>query len=157
MTLELEVQNASAMEDVPTEEEFRRWVELILAEKGEFLLAVRIVDAEEMQALNSQYRGEDKPTNVLSFPTEIPDPVTEKLRFKPLGDVVLCAPVVLREAADQKKPLKNHWAHLTVHGILHLLGHDHHDEEEARAMESLEREYLCDLGIPDPYVHPQGN
>jgi len=151
MKLELEVQNASGSEAIPTEDDFRNWVSLTLDGKGEFILAVRIVDANEMQSLNSQYRGKDKVTNVLSFPAEIPESVTGKLRFKPLGDIVLCAPVVEREAEEQEKPVKNHWAHLTVHGALHLLGHDHQDEKEAEAMESLEREYLSGLGIPDPY------
>lgn len=151
MTIDLEVQDASGSDAVPGEEDFLKWITPVLKDKGNPALAVRIVDEAEMQSLNARYRGKDKPTNVLSFPTDIPAEVKAALGHAPLGDIVLCAPVVKREAAEQGKPETHHWAHLCVHGVLHLLGHDHQDDEEAEAMESLEREYLAALGIPDPY------
>ena len=151
MAIELEVQNASASEHLPGDDFFRKWVTAVLAGQGDFSLAVRIVDADEMRDLNQQYRGKNQPTNVLSFPTEIPESVVQELRYVPLGDIVLCAPVVEKEAGEQNKPPGNHWAHLTIHGVLHLLGHDHQAEEEAHTMESIERDLLAQLGIPDPY------
>ncbi len=115
-------------------------------EDGE--LSIRIVDAEEGRALNRDYREKDYATNVLSFPAELPPGVPLPI----LGDLVLCAPVIAREAAEQGKPLKHHYAHMVVHGVLHLLGHDHMDEAEAEAMEAIEREVLAGLGIADPYA-----
>jgi probable rRNA maturation factor len=111
-------------------------------------LSIRVVDAEEGRALNRDYREKDYATNVLSFPAELPPGVPLPI----LGDLVLCAPVIAREAIDQGKPLKHHYAHMVVHGVLHLLGHDHMDEAEAEAMEAIEREVLAGLGIPDPYA-----
>src|SRR5690606_25198632 len=119
----------------------------------EAYLAIRLADAREGRALNRHYRGRDYPTNVLSFPARL----DEGVRLPPgvhmplLGDLVLCAPVVAREAREQGKPLAAHYAHLTVHGTLHLLGWDHGDDVEAEAMEQLEREILAGLGIDDPY------
>lgn len=137
---------------VPAPVSFRRWVAAAL--QGRILeadLAVRVVDEEEGRHLNRHYRGKDYATNVLSFPAELPEGLPPGVRLPLLGDLVLCAPVVAREAAEQGKPLAAHYAHLTVHGTLHLLGWDHQDEREAEAMEQLEREILADLGIPDPY------
>src|SRR5690606_41420370 len=96
-------------------------------------------------------RGKDQATNVLSFPAELPEGLPEGVHMPLLGDIVLCAPVVAREAREQGKPLAAHYAHLTVHGVLHLLGWDHEDEKDAEAMEQLEREILAGLGIDDPY------
>jgi probable rRNA maturation factor len=111
-------------------------------------LAIRIVGEREGCALNRHYRGKDKATNVLSFPAELPEGVTLPL----LGDIVLCAPVVAREAHAQGKTLSAHYAHLTVHGVLHLLGWDHENAREADAMEALERQVLDLLGYADPYA-----
>jgi probable rRNA maturation factor len=111
-------------------------------------LAIRIVDTAEGQALNRDYRGKDYATNVLSFPAELPPGVNLPL----IGDLAICAPVVAREAAEQGKKPRDHWAHLTVHGTLHLLGYDHIDEAEAEAMEALETRILAGLGIADPYA-----
>ncbi len=108
-------------------------------------LTIRIVDRPECHALNRRYRGKDRPTNVLSF---VPSPMVGEGN---LGDIVICAPVVADEAKQQGKPLHAHWAHLVVHGCLHLLGYDHAREAEARAMENLERKILSRLGFPDPY------
>ena len=133
---------------LPAAVSFRRWA--AAAAQGRIKradLAIRLVDAKEGRALNRHYRGKDYATNVLSFPVELPPGVTLPL----LGDLVICAPVVAKEALEQGKPLAAHYAHLTVHGVLHLLGLDHDDEREAEAMELLEREILAGLGIPDPY------
>jgi probable rRNA maturation factor len=110
-------------------------------------VAIRVVGEKEGRALNHKYRGKDYATNVLSFPTELPEGVNLPL----LGDLVICAPVVAQEAQAQGKALNAHYAHLTVHGVLHLLGLDHDDEREAEAMERIERGILADLGLPDPY------
>ena len=114
-------------------------------------VTVRVVDAEEAQQLNRDYRGKDYATNVLSFPAELPEGLPKGVKLPLLGDLVLCAPVIAREAREQGKPLPAHYAHLTVHGTLHLLGWDHEDAREAEAMEQLEREILASMGLPDPY------
>ena len=146
--LDVAVNYAAPRAGVPAAVSFRKWVAAAL--KGrirEADLAIRIVDEREGSALNRHYRGKDGATNVLSFPAELPEGVKLPL----LGDLVICAPVVAREAAEQGKPVAAHYAHLTVHGILHLLGFDHEDEREAEAMELLERQILASLGIEDPY------
>jgi probable rRNA maturation factor len=133
---------------LPSAASFRKWA--AAAAEGRIRradLAIRLVDAKEGRALNRHYRGKDYATNVLSFPANLPEGVDLPL----LGDLVICAPVVAKEAQDQGKPLAAHYAHLTVHGVLHLLGLDHEDEREAEAMEQLEREILAGLGLPDPY------
>ncbi|HMT39273.1 MAG TPA: rRNA maturation RNase YbeY, partial [Thermomonas sp.] len=131
---------------------FRKWVAAALAGRiREADLAIRIVGAREGRALNRHYRGKDYATNVLSFPAELPDGLPEGVRLPLLGDLVICAPVVAREAKEQRKPVAAHYAHLTVHGALHLLGWDHEDPREADCMEQLEREILAGLGLPDPY------
>jgi len=148
--LDVAVGYATARKGVPAPASFRRWVEAALKgarrRKGTEL-SIRIVDAEEGQSLNLQYRGKDYATNVLSFPVELPPGVDLPL----IGDLVICAPVVTREAAEQGKKATDHWAHLTVHGTLHLLGYDHIDEAEAETMEALETRVLAGLGIADPY------
>ena len=139
---------------VPAAVSFRRWVAAALDGRiREADLAIRIVGNKEGRALNHHYRGKDYATNVLSFPAEIAEGVKmpKGVKMPLLGDLVICAPVVAREAKEQKKPLTAHYAHLTVHGALHLLGWDHEDEREAEAMEQLEREILAELGIADPY------
>lgn len=137
---------------VPAAASFRKWVAAALAGRiREADLAIRIVDEKEGRALNRHYRGKDYATNVLSFPAELPEGLPPGVRLPLLGDIVLCAPVVAREAREQGKPLNAHYAHLTVHGVLHLLGWDHEDPREAEAMEQLEREILAGLGIDDPY------
>jgi len=148
MTIELEVQRATSFEPLPDDRQFERWVSAALQRTGEVILTIRIVDREEMRALNMRYRGKDSATNVLSFPAEVPAEVELPL----LGDIVLCAPLVADEAQAQDKPVEAHWAHLTVHGVLHLLGHDHQDARDAEAMEGLEVRILESLGIGDPYA-----
>ena len=134
---------------LPAAVSFRKWVAAALNNRiREADLAVRVVDTKEGRALNRHYRGKDYATNVLSFPADLPEGVKLPL----LGDLVLCAPVIAREAREQKKPLAAHYAHMTVHGALHLLGWDHEDECDAECMEKLEREILADLDIEDPYL-----
>ncbi len=120
-----------------------------LRQRPESELTIRLVDEAEGLELNSTYRHKDYATNVLSFPADVPD---ELLDIPLLGDLVICAPVVAREALEQRKPLQAHWAHLVIHGCLHLLGYDHIDDAEAEEMETLERELLAELGHPDPYA-----
>lgn len=148
--LELDLQIATeSTADLPTEDDFSSWVKVALPTSGdEYEVTIRIVDEEESQALNNEYRGKDKPTNVLSFPFEAP----MDLEIPLLGDLVICTQVVAREAIEQDKPLLHHWAHMTIHGILHLRGYDHINDDEAEEMEALETQLLASLTIPDPYL-----
>ena len=138
---------------IPAAVSFRKWVAAALAGRiREADLAVRIVGSKEGRALNHHYRGKDYATNVLSFPAELPEGLPKDVKLPLLGDLVLCAPVVAREAAEQGKDLHAHYAHLTVHGMLHLQGHDHETDTEAEAMEALETVILARLGYTDPYA-----
>ncbi len=151
--LDIAVGYATARRGVPAAASFRRWATAALTGRiREADLAIRIVGEDEGQALNRHYRGKDYATNVLSFPAELPEGLPEGVRLPLLGDLVLCAPVVAREAGEQGKALNAHYAHLTVHGVLHLLGWDHENTAEAEAMEQLEREILAELGVADPYA-----
>lgn len=143
------VQNAAPGARLPKAADIRRWAGAALGDaSGE--IAVRIVAAEESAALNARYRGKPGATNVLSFPAgEQPAPLDAALA--PLGDVVVCADVLEREASEQGKALEAHWAHIVVHGVLHLQGYDHGTAAQARVMEARERELLAALGFPDPY------
>jgi len=148
MTLAVEVQQASNSKTIPTKPRLSKYAEVALdGLLRAARLVIRIVDEPESQALNRQYRGIDKPTNVLSFPFEAPPHVPSKH----IGDLVICAPVVEREAAEQGKPLEAHWAHMVVHGVLHLLGYDHQTDADAETMEGLEIAILGRLGFPNPY------
>lgn len=152
--LEVSVSYALPRAGLPAAVSFRRWVEAALRGRiREADLAVRLVDTKEGRALNRHYRGEDHATNVLSFPAEMAEGVKmpKGVKMPLLGDLVICAPVVAREAREQRKPLAEHYAHLTVHGALHLLGWNHEDDKEADAMELLERQILAGLGIENPY------
>ncbi len=153
VSLEVAVSYALPRKGVPAAASFRRWVAAALDTRiREADLALRIVGEDEGRALNRHYRGKDYATNVLSFPAERPPGLPKNARFPLLGDLVICAPVVAREATEQGKPLPAHYAHLTVHGALHLLGWDHDNDADAHAMEQLEREILAGLGIDDPYL-----
>ena len=137
---------------LPAAVSFRKWVAAALHNRiREADLALRIVGTKEGRALNRHFRGKDYATNVLSFPADLPEGLPAGVRLPLLGDLVLCAPVIAKEAREQKKPLAAHYAHMTVHGALHLLGWDHEDACDAECMEKLEREILADLGIDDPY------
>jgi probable rRNA maturation factor len=136
---------------LPAAASFRRWVDAALRgarRRKSAEVAIRIVDIAEGRALNLAYRGRDYATNVLSFPAELPPGVRSPL----IGDLAICAPVLQREATEQHKRERDHWAHLTVHGVLHLLGHDHLDDVEAETMEALETRILAGLGIGNPYT-----
>jgi probable rRNA maturation factor len=149
--LSLSVGYAARRAGVPAPASFRRWVEAALRgarRRKATELSIRIVDTAEGRALNRDYRGKDYATNVLSFPVELPPGVDLPL----IGDLAICAPVVAREAAEQGKDPRDHWAHMTVHGVLHLLGYDHIEDAEAEAMEALETRILAGLGIADPYA-----
>ncbi|MEO8779812.1 MAG: rRNA maturation RNase YbeY [Rhodanobacter sp.] len=149
--LRLHVGYAVPRAGLPAPASFRRWAEAALRgakRRKAAELSIRIVDVDEGLALNRDYRGKDYATNVLSFPVELPAGVTAAL----IGDLAICASVVWREATEQGKPPRDHWAHLTIHGVLHLLGHDHIEDAEATAMESLETRILAGLGVADPYA-----
>jgi probable rRNA maturation factor len=144
----IEVQYAVAGDTLPSPEAIRRWVSHALQDRGDDVqLVVRLVDEAEMTALNQRYRGKAGVTNVLSFPYESMPGVSSGL----LGDIVVCAPVVAEEAVRQGKSLDAHWAHLVIHGVLHLQGYDHHHDPDAYRMETLETELLAGLGFADPY------
>ncbi len=150
--LDIAVGYAVPRKGVPAAASFRRWAQAALDGRiRQADLAIRVVDTAEGQALNRHYRGKDYATNVLSFPADLPEGLPPGVRLPLLGDLVICAPVVEREAREQGKPLNAHYAHLTVHGVLHLLGWDHDNDVEAEAMEQLEREILAGLGVDDPY------
>jgi probable rRNA maturation factor len=151
VALDLAVAYAVPRTGLPAATSFRQWTAAVLQGKVKRAeLALRLVDADEGQALNRQYRGKDYPTNVLSFPAELPPGLPPEM-MSALGDIVICAPVVQREALAQGKRVRDHYAHLTVHGVLHLLGYDHEHPTEAEAMETLERQILAGLGFSDPY------
>ncbi|BCJ09139.1 MULTISPECIES: rRNA maturation RNase YbeY [unclassified Pseudomonas] len=147
--LELDLQRATDAA-APDDNAFRRWCELALRQRSaDSEMTIRLVDEAEGRELNHTYRHKDYATNVLSFPADVPD---ELLDIPLLGDLVICVPVVEREAAEQGKALEAHWAHLVIHGCLHLLGYDHIEDDEAEEMEALERTLLAELGHPDPYA-----
>ena len=147
--LELDLQRATDAA-APDDAAFRRWCELALRQRSaDSEMTIRLVDEAEGRELNRTYRHKDYATNVLSFPADVPD---ELLDIPLLGDLVICVPVVEREAAEQGKALEAHWAHLVIHGCLHLLGYDHLEDDEAEEMEALERTLLAELGHPDPYA-----
>ena len=135
----------------PAEKRLQRWLDKaleILAIDEALEVTVRLVDNAEIQELNREYRGKDSPTNVLSFPCDWDLPEEPRL----LGDIVIAVEVVNQEAREQKKKMEAHWAHIVIHGLLHLLGHDHVQEEQAEVMEGLEKRILQALGFPDPYL-----
>ncbi|MEZ9599729.1 rRNA maturation RNase YbeY [Vibrio sp. 10N.286.46.A8] len=150
MSIELDLQLAVENEQgLPTEQDIQLWLDKTIPQfQKNAELTVRIVDTQESHQLNHDYRGKDKPTNVLSFPFEAPPGVELDL----LGDLIICRQVVEKEAEEQSKPLLAHWAHMVVHGSLHLLGYDHIEDDEAEEMESLETEIMQTMGFEDPYI-----
>lgn len=149
MAYQIDIETNSQSNLLPKPVQIEQWISAALNQQAldEAEVSVYIVDEPESQELNHEYRGKNKPTNVLSFPADIP----EELGIPLLGDLVICAPVVEREALEQGKSLEAHWAHMLVHGTLHLLGHDHIDDDEADAMEALETAIIVSLNFPAPY------
>ncbi|MCV6638003.1 rRNA maturation RNase YbeY [Candidatus Albibeggiatoa sp. nov. NOAA] len=152
MQANIDIQLAVDIPDLPTPEQFQLWVDTTLTQaqfesEHEPELTLRIVDEQEGRELNHTWRQKDYATNVLSFPFDAPPEVPIAL----LGDIIICANVVEKEASEQQKALESHWAHLVIHGVLHLLGYDHIDDEEAQQMENLEVHILKQLGYPNPY------
>ncbi|AXW87345.1 rRNA maturation RNase YbeY [Lonsdalea britannica] len=146
LDLQIACENSDGL---PSEAHFQRWLDAVLPQfQAESEVTIRIVDEAESHELNHTYRGKDKPTNVLSFPFEAPPEVELPL----LGDLIICRQVVEQEAAEQEKTQEEHWAHMVVHGCLHLLGYDHIEDSEAEEMESLETEIMQGMGFADPYL-----
>jgi probable rRNA maturation factor len=153
MSVTLDLQIACEGE-VPTQAQFQLWVDAALEKmKEDCELSIRLVEEDESQELNGTYRDKHKPTNVLSFPFEAPVEIEPIL----IGDLVICASVVRAEALEQNKQINDHWAHMVIHGCLHLLGFDHIEDEEAEEMESLETTILQSLHINDPYQEQGDN
>lgn len=152
MNCKIHLQNASSQKNIPTQKQFKTWVSMALDNQCENLfspaITIRIVDENESASLNQQYRKKSGPTNILSFPYQQHPGIKSSL----LGDLVICAPIVIKEAAKQNKNITAHWSHLVIHGTLHLLGYDHIQENEAQKMESLEILLLKQLGYPNPYM-----
>ena len=146
----VDIQTVSISENLPSEQQIQLWVDTALAEVNrETEIVVRIVDEPESAELNLTYRHKQGATNILSFPVEIPEGID--LEFDLLGDLVICAPVLEQEALQQGKILEHHWAHIIIHGVLHLLGYDHIDNEQAEEMENKEITLLHTLHIDNPY------
>ena len=153
MNAELEIQRATISTKTPDDEQFQLWINAVPAIEDHISdITIRIVDEEEAQRINRDFRNKDYATNVLSFRAELPDSLPEEIRQCQLGDILICAPVVVRESLEQRRSEADHWAHLTIHGVLHLLGYDHEQPDEAAVMESLETEILGKLGVSDPYM-----
>jgi|KBSSwiStaDraftv2_1062776.scaffolds.fasta_scaffold562585_2 probable rRNA maturation factor len=148
MSVIVDIDNAVPDEWVPAQQLFEAWITLALQTHTPAEVSIRIVSKEESAALNQTYRGKSNATNVLSFPADIPKVVESNL----LGDLVICAGVLSDEATAQQKPLQAHWAHITIHGVLHLLGYDHIRDEDANTMEQLEINLLKQLGYDNPYL-----
>lgn len=147
----MDIQIATEDDDHPPPAEFEQWVASAIGNRmAEAQICIRIVDSTEITQLNSSYRAQSKPTNVLSFPADLPKHIDIPL----LGDLVICSEVVNREAIEQNKIPQHHWAHMVVHGTLHLLGYDHVNDDDAELMERLEVEILQSLEISDPYSDP---
>lgn len=157
MSAMLDLENPSALKNVPEKATLQRWlfcIEQHLQKKTDsrpHIIGLKVIDEAESVRLNQAYRGRDYASNVLSFGSELPDYVLNGLEEVPIGDLAICAPVVEREAIEQGKSVEAHWAHMLVHGILHLHGFDHEIDETAEAMETLEQKIMSELGFPDPY------
>ncbi len=146
---QIEIQTIYKSNNQPDQEHIQRWVDAALEGFNQDTeIVVRIVDEQESTELNEQYRHKKGPTNILSFPIDVPEGIELNL----LGDLVICAPILKKEALEQHKALTDHWAHIIVHGVLHLLGYDHIDDDEAEFMESKEITILNKLNIKNPYI-----
>ena len=142
----VEIQQISQEAHIPIQQQFELWAQLLLNKTNEAVL-IRIVDKAESQQLNHQYRHKNAPTNVLSFPDTLPFEINPFI-----GDLIICAPIITEQAIAQNKPIEAHWAHMVIHGMLHLHGYDHINAEDATIMEQIEINLLKQLGIPNPYA-----
>lgn len=152
MSFDIDIQRIDNSALVPNDQQIKSWAQLALKSlltKAE--LTIRIVDTTEMQTLNKQYRSKDYPTNVLSFPSSIPATLREKLDSHFIGDIIICPNILSKESVEQNKVLDHHWAHMIVHGVLHLLGYDHINQTDEEKMQALEIQILSQLGIDNPY------
>ena len=149
--LDVEIQNEQTTTAIPDTDAITGWATCAWLGEGDTQVSLRIVDADEIQQLNRDYRGKDRATNVLSFPMDMPAELTSKVELNLLGDLVICAAVVETEASEQHKTLDSHWAHMIIHGMLHLQGYDHQTDEQATDMEALEIKLLQQLGFDNPY------
>lgn len=158
--LELDVQNPNKFSNIPDNDDFQQWAEAGLQSNNSennhgYSVVIRVATEAESQQLNYDYRQKDAPTNVLSFPFEMPDlPETTCVEPRHLGDLIFCQPVIAKEAIAQNKTLFQHWAHLVIHGMLHLQGFDHINDDDAIKMESKEIQLLNQLDFPNPYLEP---
>lgn len=155
MTVTVDIDNQSQSSHCPDEESCQAWISKaldVLGRENNLELSLRFVDEKESAELNQRYRDKPGATNVLSFPSEASEDVAEQIGFYPLGDIVICPAILEAEAREQGKALPDHWAHILIHGLLHLCGHDHQQNDQAKAMESLEIEILKTLGIANPYL-----
>lgn len=149
--LDVEIQNEQTTTAIPYTDAITGWATCAWLGDGDAQVSLRIVDADEIQQMNRDYRGKDKATNVLSFPMDMPAELTSKVELNLLGDLVICAAVVETEANEQHKTLDSHWAHMIIHGMLHLQGYDHQTDEQAKEMETLEIKLLQQQGFDNPY------
>ncbi|MCY4356830.1 MAG: rRNA maturation RNase YbeY [Gammaproteobacteria bacterium] len=155
MKVMVEIDNRCASGQLPGESLCQSWLKATLNYlqlEGDFSVSLQFLPRSEAQALNRQYRGKSSATNVLSFPAQLPTAVLENLEIQPLGDIAVCPELVESEAVAQNKSLESHWAHILIHGMLHLLGHDHVQESAATAMETIEIGVLKKFGIANPYL-----
>ncbi|MCF6203383.1 MAG: rRNA maturation RNase YbeY [Methylococcaceae bacterium] len=147
----VDVQIVSQSGQLPSQEKFQYWIDAVLSDNAkDSEIVIRVIDEADMIQFNKQYRGKKGGTNILSFPFDVPDAIESDL----LGDLLICAPIVEKEALAQHKKIEHHWAHMVVHGVLHLLGYDHVENEEAEEMEGLEVNILKKIKIKNPYEEP---
>jgi probable rRNA maturation factor len=152
MAFKINIQHATPNEH-PNDEAILFWAEHVLKNQqlNQVELTIRMVDTQEMSELNFQYRKKIGPTNVLSFPCELSKDIQKQMEYILLGDIIICPDVLAREAQEQDKSLNAHWAHIVIHGVLHLLGYDHMQEDEEKIMQALEVDLLKNININDPY------
>jgi len=156
MTINITIQNNSTALTIPSEPDLEGYTMAALSGRIDNTeMTIRIVDEEESAELNKNYRNKSGPTNVLAFPAELPKAIRDEINI--LGDIVVCAPIVEKEAIEQEKAFGAHWAHLIIHGTLHLLSYHHQDEESAQEMEKIEVDILAELGFPNPYTLQEGD
>lgn len=155
MSFHIDIQNH--LSSIPiTQELIKHWASTALQSQMDSAeLSICIIDSQKMTQLNHQYRQQNKPTNVLSFPSALPDEIMRQLEHPFIGDILICPEVLLLESQEQKKDLEYHWAHIIVHGVLHLMGYDHIEDADAKRMQSLESQILHQLNYPNPYENDE--